>query len=338
MTGPLRDHNLTYGWALDSQGIPVPIAEAKRGERYFCPVCHGEMVPKMGDINQHHFAHLNLVQCTSENVARMVAGRWIIEALRKKLAVGEPVYVSWQTADTQHNTNVLQNITTITENVPFGQDQLEIALLDQSGRPCTVIMTGINGLPANEMIARLTTEKIMVILLNPAGVQRGQISLHGLLAEAKVWGGWWLLDQGQAPQDMITDPKTLRSILRVVANKPPYRFYGELVKEGSMSHLLHLDGTKLWLPPEVWQAVIGGTRNSLGSGVTIMIQEWTQDDRSTIALFYITARDSHAVALRYFPPGQDVVVDMGNAAFRRSSVTALELAQQLAGGLISYPH
>ena len=69
----------------------------------------------------------------------------------------------------------------------------------------------------------------------------------------------------------------------------------------------------------------------------IISQEWSQDDHSQIALYYITVRDTAAIAIRYFPPNQPVTSDLGNAAFRRANVTALQLAEQLAGGVIAFP-
>ena len=43
--------------ALDENDHPVQIEYAKRKVKYFCPDCKKPMIPKMGEIVSHHFAH-----------------------------------------------------------------------------------------------------------------------------------------------------------------------------------------------------------------------------------------------------------------------------------------
>jgi len=42
---------------LDEKEKPVHIEHARRNTLYFCPDCGGVMIPKMGDVKAHHFAH-----------------------------------------------------------------------------------------------------------------------------------------------------------------------------------------------------------------------------------------------------------------------------------------
>ncbi|NJL95235.1 MAG: hypothetical protein HC915_16715 [Anaerolineae bacterium] len=331
-------HQLMYGWALDAQGYPVPIRQAVRDAKYFCPVCRGEMVPKMGDIKQHHFAHLSLVDCSPDNVARLVAGRWLVRALQAALEAGQPVQVTWQTRDTQesHTINLLEGVTTVHEQQAIGEDRVEIALLDAEGNPRVAILTGIQGTPPPEMVQRLTQAQIMVLLLNPVGVRSGQINLQELMAQATVWGGWWRLAELTEREAFLTEPEAVREILRGVAIRPPYRFYGALHEEGSLRHVLEVDGRKVWLPQEVWMQTVGGTLNRLSPLLTIIQQEWTEDNQATIALYYVQTKDSSAVAIRYFGPGQPVVSNL-TSAFRLNRLEARDVAEQLAGGAITYP-
>ena len=44
--------------ACDANGNYIDIDDAKQEEKYFCPVCGGELQIKKGDIREHHFAHL----------------------------------------------------------------------------------------------------------------------------------------------------------------------------------------------------------------------------------------------------------------------------------------
>lgn len=339
-TGKLNPQHLPmYGWAMDKYDVPVPIHAAKRSEKYFCPVCHGDMIPKLGDIKQHHYAHANLIQCTPDNVARVVAGRWLAMTLRHKLAAGEAVNAVWRTADDkeEHTVNILKHVTSVDEGYLIISDLIDIALNTADGKTPVAILTGIEGEPAPATIQRMMENQTMVVVLNPVGVRGGQIDLQALFNEAKIYGGWWLIGKEKLPEEFVIDAKTIRSLLRVTANKPPYRFYGELHTEAGMAHMLNMNGRKLWLPPEIWEQVVGGARNRMGQDVIIMTQEWQQDDGSQIALFYITVRETIAVAIRYYPPGQTITMELGNSAFRLARTTALDLAQQLAGGMITFP-
>jgi hypothetical protein len=329
---------LMYGWAMNAQDQPIPISQAQRTETYYCPVCRGEMIPKMGDIKQHHFAHLNLVDCSPENVAKLVAGKWLANTLRQYLAQSKPVNVTWKSQDAteEHTVNILDGIRLVLEGALIEKMHVDIALTRPDGKASVAILTGIEGHPSAETVRKLTEQQIMVILLNPVGVRSGRISLDMLMQQATIWGGWWLLFQFAGDHNFITDAPTLRSLLRVVANRPPYRYYRELHKDGSLSHVLDIEGQKAWLPPEVWQDTIGGTFNKLSPQVNVITQDWQQDDGSTISLFYVTARDTGAIAVRYFAPGQPVVSNI-NSGFRLSKASALDVAQQLAGGAMSYP-
>ena len=50
-------------FAEDKNGNRVCADDAVKGEQYFCPICHSEVILKAGDINQHHFAHVSDYAC-----------------------------------------------------------------------------------------------------------------------------------------------------------------------------------------------------------------------------------------------------------------------------------
>lgn len=49
--------------ALDINGNKIAIADAKKDEEYFCPVCNGRLRIKAGQVNAKHFAHVSLQDC-----------------------------------------------------------------------------------------------------------------------------------------------------------------------------------------------------------------------------------------------------------------------------------
>ncbi len=49
------------------------IEDALPGGIYYCPQCGNEMIPKMGDINVHHFAHKIECSCNGEPYLHRIA-------------------------------------------------------------------------------------------------------------------------------------------------------------------------------------------------------------------------------------------------------------------------
>lgn len=49
--------------AIDRNGNEVDAKDAKRNEKYFCPVCNSEVQLKRGDIKKEHFSHVSIHMC-----------------------------------------------------------------------------------------------------------------------------------------------------------------------------------------------------------------------------------------------------------------------------------
>lgn len=47
---------------IDETGIRTNIDEAEKGKQYYCPLCNGELIQKLGDIRKHHYAHKSGVE------------------------------------------------------------------------------------------------------------------------------------------------------------------------------------------------------------------------------------------------------------------------------------
>lgn len=326
-------HAPMYGWAIrKADGLPVPIAAARHGEAYQCPICHGDVIPKKGDVKQHHYAHVSLVDCTPDNVARAVAGIWLLQQLQERLATGKPLTVQWHMThlETDFSINLLNDITQITRRADSKPDQADLEL--RHGETVKLIILLDIGEPKDQEIVRgWVRDGRAVVRLNPVGVRSGRMNVDELMQVSELMGGWWLLDESQVPQNLVFDPDDIRKTLREAAQKPPHRFYGELKTEGVMSYVLDIDGKKLWLPPELWNDVVGGSANRLGPNITVRIQEWIDDDNSHIELFYINARKTAAVAIRRYAAHEQVVIRLGNSMFRLGQTEAVDLARELSG-------
>lgn len=64
---------IRYCYARDARGKFVHIKDARAGEPYFCLECGNEMIPRLGEINAHHFAHKVECSCNGESYLHRVA-------------------------------------------------------------------------------------------------------------------------------------------------------------------------------------------------------------------------------------------------------------------------
>lgn len=49
--------------ALDSTGKRIDVADAEKGNDYFCPVCNGGLRVREGSVNIKHFSHISKTEC-----------------------------------------------------------------------------------------------------------------------------------------------------------------------------------------------------------------------------------------------------------------------------------
>jgi hypothetical protein len=327
VTRPAHKQPPLYGWALEPDGTPVPIAAAKRGQSYTCPVCHRTVVAKLGDVNQHHFSHLDVMPCTPEAVARKVAGIWLTRALREALLAKRPVNIEWEIPQTGEvkTLDALMNVARVEKDYSLPLGKADVALIDAHGKPLVALMLGIQGTPSASRVVEWIQSGIAVVLLNSVLVRHGRLHPSNILAGARLEGGWLLLEN---QENLVTNPDKIKQILRGVVSDDSPIFYAELGTEGALSHILKVHGQKLWLPPEVWQQTIGGSKNKLGPDVHVYIQEWKEGEDCVTEIFYITARKTAAIALRRCPDGKVPSIRI-DPSFRRDQTTALDLARQL---------
>jgi hypothetical protein len=146
---------------------------------------------------------------------------------------------------------------------------------------------------------------------------------------SEVRGGWWLLDD-KISENLQTDSGKLQAALKGTVAHPPFQFWGTLQNFGAHKHVLKLHEDYLWLPYEIWQTAVGGTRNQLGNDLMITVQEWPQTDGSVIVLYYVMLRENdRAIAVRRFRQGEHVHATL-NVAYRMKRTKAEDVARLLA--------
>jgi hypothetical protein len=320
-------HHPLYEWALDAAGQPVHILEAVPSAAYFCPVCGEKMIARLGDIKQHHFAHETLQFCEPEEVAQAAASRWLATHIQACLNEGRGIVVTWPCplCHQPHTINLLNDVTRVRQKYEHHELVSDLALLDAGGQVRAALLLHK---PTPEALGTYTRYEITVIVIDAA---RGHFSdLSTLLAGARIYGGICSTQKSAAQDGIVTEPADLRRTLTEAVAGPPYYIYGPLTDFEAMTHVFMLGDKKLWLPPILWQRAIGGLLHTINPALQIITQEWPQPDGSVIALYYVTARDTHAIAVRRFPPGQPVYARLDTAAFRSDRLTAVRVARSFA--------
>ncbi len=87
----MNEKKVQYKYALNEQGDLVSIHDAQKGKnKFICPECHGEMIPRKGDHNAYHFAH-KTTECKYDNylhtLAELLIQKWYNESKSIKLSV-----------------------------------------------------------------------------------------------------------------------------------------------------------------------------------------------------------------------------------------------------------
>jgi hypothetical protein len=316
-----------YQWALDADGQPIHILEAGRSVTYFCPVCGGKMIAKLGDIKQHHFAHETQQYCEPEAVAQAAASRWIANHIQACLREGRGIVVTWPCpmCHQPHTVDLLEGITQVRQKFTYHELELDVALLDAQN---VVHVALLFSTPSPDTLAAYVREKIMVIVIDAV---RGHFSdMAALLAGAQIYGGICTTQQNAAQRGVIADPAALRAALTDFVARPPYQIHGPLETYENLTHVFTWGEKKLWLPPILWQRAVGGLLHTINPALHVISQEWPQPDGSTIALYYVTARATHAIAVRRFLPGQPVYARLDSAAFRSDRLSAANIARSFA--------
>ena len=89
MSSP-QEPELLIPLAQDNDGNLVTPSLAAKGRQYFCPCCSDEVIPRLGDIRVHHFAHHPGGSCTEETVTHKTAKLLVQRAIRSWKAGAGP--------------------------------------------------------------------------------------------------------------------------------------------------------------------------------------------------------------------------------------------------------
>jgi len=77
-------------WALNGSRTFVHIDDTAESEKWICPACGSEVIPRKGEVNAHHFSHKADTDCSSESVIHALAKSIIVDAALEKKAIKLP--------------------------------------------------------------------------------------------------------------------------------------------------------------------------------------------------------------------------------------------------------
>ena len=286
------------------------------------------MVARLGRVNQPHFAHETGRVCAPDEVKRVVTARWLAVALADCLENRRTVIASWvcSLCEQEHRANLLDGVIAVHAGYRVGSLLLDVALLGRSGGVQAVMVPA----PVPDwLLVELTERALRVIVIRRDRPLPG-MGLAEALEGAMFYGGPCATQQAAAAAGIVTDAPVVRRLLVDAVAEPPHAFAAALTRQGVWSHLLSLSEQRIWLPPVMWHRAIGGLHHAVYPTLQIVSQEWPQPDGATVALYYITAHRSQAIAVRRFDADVAVVARLDPAVFRVGRFTALDVARSLA--------
>ncbi len=127
--------NLLYPFAKNKHGELIIISEAKRSVKYFCWGCGKPMIPKMGKIRIHHFAHKpghDITNCSLESALHNAYKTMLYNRIKANLLTDtkSELLIEWncsQCLDT-HRGNLLKKVANVEIEKNVGQYRPDLSL------------------------------------------------------------------------------------------------------------------------------------------------------------------------------------------------------------------
>jgi hypothetical protein len=320
-----------FGWAIDHTGNPTPIALAQPDGAYTCPVCGGEMKPtRRGKFPSYN--HKSLSPCTPAEVAAESSIHWLANTLQYYVKNGEECHVHWGAEGGDYESDWLGGVKRALPfaDTPYGK--ADLALLGDGDEVKSVFFTHR---PDADTMKAFADAGVPVALPQALPFLEGQVTLGILLRDMDVFGGWWLVHDDDNDPNLLTKPAILWQIFREVIGRQPYSYCARLESFGNYDYVMTVGESRLWLPMELWDAVFGGTRNRINRELTIISNQWQQEDDSVIELFYVIVQkriefadrqQERAVGLRRHFPQEGGILRSGLDYAIKPNANAEEIA------------
>jgi hypothetical protein len=141
-------NEILYKHALDEKGNVIKIETAKTGQKYFCTVCHNEMIFKNGKIRQKHFSHKNITEncggkggSGGEGYLHETFKNMLFQKLTEAIKDNKPLEINWicNVCNQKEKGNLLGNIKEIKMEHTIDNCRPDIVLIDDKGNNSIII-------------------------------------------------------------------------------------------------------------------------------------------------------------------------------------------------------
>jgi len=165
-------NEILYKHALDEKGNVIKIETTKTGQKYFCTVCHNEMIFKNGKIRQKHFSHKNLTEnCDGkggsggEGYLHETFKQMAYQYIKELITENKPFEIEYLciVCKTQHKTNLLGGMKDILIEHSIENCRPDLSLIDVNGNIPIIIEIVDKHEPEQNVIDLCNNKKIVLI-------------------------------------------------------------------------------------------------------------------------------------------------------------------------------
>lgn len=162
-----KPKDILYRTALDAAGALITIEQAEKGAVYSCPICQGDMIPRLGEKKRHHFSHKALTEnCTPESVLHYSFKKLLAQKIQAHISSQEPLQISWSCNQCleDHTGNIVKKAARVEVEYNLGTCQPDIALLDASDRVIAVVEVVVTHEPEERVLNYYDQKKIGAVI------------------------------------------------------------------------------------------------------------------------------------------------------------------------------
>lgn len=166
--------SILYTVAETNTGELIIAAQAEKGNAFFCPICHTELLlRKSGNTGKNskrpHFAHKALTaNCTPETALHFSFKTLLARKLQQFIDGNQPLQFQWSCkyCDGHHEGNLLKRIKSVIVEHDLGICRPDIALLDKEQKVFAVIEVVVTHKPEENVLEFYKNNKIILIQIN----------------------------------------------------------------------------------------------------------------------------------------------------------------------------
>ncbi|MDR0556734.1 MAG: hypothetical protein LBG43_02530 [Treponema sp.] len=162
---------ILYVTAFDENGMLVKANDARKGGKYFCPICNIELIlRKSGKVGKGskrpHFAHHHLIEnCAPESALHFSFKKLLLERIKECIDTKMPMNMAWECdyCHSRHEGNLLKKAFDVKEEYNMELCRPDIALFDEKGNIFVIIEIVVTHKPEDSVKKYYKENNIILI-------------------------------------------------------------------------------------------------------------------------------------------------------------------------------